>query len=228
MAINATVQWRIRTGGSDDNGAGFDPDISGAGTNYTDQDAAQLALTDLATSGAGSTTLTSAAGGFTSAMIGNAIQIRSGTNFDAAYYFITAHTDTNTVTLDRSPTPTAAGSGGSGKLGGAWSHPEDCANSVPTVATPLAAGHRVYVQGSGSDNPTSADYTFSSFRTWLSGGGNGYIRWIGYNGRPALSRTSGILIVYATQYHSFENFKFIATGSNNANNGFINSLQATM
>ena len=77
MAITADAQWWIRTDGNDLNGAGFDSTIGGYGTNYSDQATAQLTLTDLATSGAGSTTLTSATGGFTSAMVGNAIRTKS-------------------------------------------------------------------------------------------------------------------------------------------------------
>ena len=116
MAINATAQWRIRQDGANDNGGGYDPEISGAGTDYTDQSTPALSPTDLATTGA-VTTLTSATGGFTAAMIGNCIRISSGTNFDTGYYFITGYTDTNTVTLDRTPSSGGAGSSGVGKLG---------------------------------------------------------------------------------------------------------------
>ena len=86
MAILATTNWYVRAGGLETNGGGYDSTIAGATTNYADQDAPQLSLTDLATSGAGSTTLTSVTGGFTSAMIGNCIRIASGTNFQTGYY----------------------------------------------------------------------------------------------------------------------------------------------
>lgn len=107
----------------------LDPDIKNfgfvqmgltGGKDYTQQDAAQLQLTDLATSGIGVTTLTSVTGGFTALMIDNYIQIRNGTNVTAGFYRVTARTDTNTVTLDRAPDDGGGGiSGGSGDLGGA-------------------------------------------------------------------------------------------------------------
>lgn len=120
MSLSANTVMEVRQGGDDTNGGGF---VTGAsGTDYSQQDSAQLSLTDLATSGA-VTTLTSSTGGFTSAMIGNLIYIASGTNFDAGFYEITGHTDTNTVTLDRTPSSGGAGSGGSGKVGGALGTP---------------------------------------------------------------------------------------------------------
>jgi hypothetical protein len=78
MAISAATVWRIRPGGDDTNGAAYDATISGAGTDYSQQDAAQLSLTDLicqASDDASRLKLRSATGGFTSAMIGNAIRI---------------------------------------------------------------------------------------------------------------------------------------------------------
>lgn len=223
MAIGADTAWRIRVSGDNDNGGGYDSTISGAGTDYTDQDSAQLTLTDLATSGAGVTTLTSSTGGFTSAMIGNCIKITSGTNFDTGYYFVTAHTDTNTVTLDRSPSASGAGSGGNGKLGGAFALLEPLATtganglSTPSVSTPLAAGHTIYIRGAGSDDPTTVDYDYQGSSTngyyvFPSGStGTGRIRVVGYNGRP-LMQYSGLLI-YNCQWWSIENLKFKAVAS---------------
>ena len=116
-ALSSGTYWEVRTTGDNDNGGCYDA-VNNGGTDYSQQDAAQLSLTDLATPGAASTTLTSTTGGFTSAMVDNCIDIASGTNFTAGIYQITAYTDTNTVTLDRSPTAAAAGSNGVGKVGG--------------------------------------------------------------------------------------------------------------
>jgi hypothetical protein len=91
--------------------------MAGSGTDYSLQDAAQLSLGDLAC--ANVTTLTSVTGGFTTAMIGNAIYIATNSaNWVAGFYFITARADTNTVTLDRVPV-TANATAGAGKVGGA-------------------------------------------------------------------------------------------------------------
>src|SRR5205814_2364059 len=116
MALSAAIVWECRaSGANDNNGGGFKAGASG--TDYSQQNSAQLTLTDLATTGV-VTTLTSVTGGFTSAMVGNTINIASGTNFTAGFYEITAFTNSNTVTLDRAPT-TAAGAAGTGSVGGA-------------------------------------------------------------------------------------------------------------
>ena len=119
MALAATgvVIWDP-SAGSNDNAGYFDASLAGAGTDYTAAQATPiLALTDLACT-AGSTTLTSATGGFTAAMVGNGIYIVSGTNFTAGLYVITGWTDTNTITLDRSPAPSSNGSSGVGNVAG--------------------------------------------------------------------------------------------------------------
>ena len=122
MALNRTVVFDIRTTGDDLNGGGFN--TASGGTDYSQQDAAQLSLTDCATSGTGVTTLTSATGGFTAAMVGNVIHLSSGTNLTTGFYEITGFTDTNTVTLDRSPDDGVGGvSGATGKVGGSLATP---------------------------------------------------------------------------------------------------------
>jgi|TARA_R100000149_G_scaffold31449_1_gene12086 hypothetical protein len=219
MAITADAQWWIRTDGNDLNGAGFDSTIGGYGTNYSDQAAAQLTLTDLATSGAGSTTLTSSTGGFTSAMVGNAIQIVSGTNVTNGYYFVTGYTSSNSVTVDRAPDNGGGGiSSGNGKLGGAWASPEFVIGTAATTTpSPLVAGNTVNIRGSGTDNPSSPDYTFSTYRQLTSGTTNNYIKFVGYNGRPHI-RGAHNLIIYNTTDHWYSNLKFSAGSSSFANN----------
>lgn len=117
-AVDATIEWEVRTTGNNDNGGGYDLTNNG-GTDYSQQDAAQLTLTDLATSGVGVTTLTSVTGGFTSAMVDNIIQIKSGTNVTAGFYEIDVYTDTNTVTLSSAPDDGVGGiASGTGSVGG--------------------------------------------------------------------------------------------------------------
>lgn len=164
-AINAATTWEVRTTGNSKNGGGFADLNPGTSVDYSQQDSAQLALTDLATSGA-VTTLTSATGGFTAAMVGNVIYIASGTNFDVGYYQITAHSDTNTVTLDRTPSSGGAGSSGVGNVGGATDHPQ-------TISSSIAQHNTVYIAEG----------------TYVKQGANAYVLapsvsnviWIGYN-----------------------------------------------
>lgn len=117
--LSSSTDWEVRGGaGNDNNGGCFTR--NGSGTDYSQQDSAQLSLTDFATSGTGVTTLTSATGGFTSAMVDNCINLSSGTNLTTGFYRITGYTDTNTVTLDRAPDDGVGGvSGATGAVGGA-------------------------------------------------------------------------------------------------------------
>lgn len=109
MALPA-VAWEVKATGSDLNGGGFT--AGGSGTNYSHQDAAQLSVTD--GSAAGTTTLTSVTGGFTTAMVDNILQVSGGT-LTAGFYRIVSRTDTNNVVLDRTP---GTGSLSTVKVGG--------------------------------------------------------------------------------------------------------------
>lgn len=145
MALPASCVWEVRTTGNDANGGGFSSARSG--TDYSQQDAAQLSLTDLAC--ASNTTLTSATGGFTAAMVGNIIQIASGTNAAAGFYEVTAYTSTNQVTIDRTCASGGNMSSGVGKLGGALATPGK-------AATPMIAGNTLWIKYSASAYPVAA------------------------------------------------------------------------
>lgn len=120
MALNSSTVWEFRTTGSDNNAGGFSSALAGAGTDYSQQDASQLSLTDLVTAGAGATTITTVAGTFTSAMVGNTIFIRSSTSgFQVGFYQIITFTNSKNVILDRTPTSGAAGVAGVAEVGGA-------------------------------------------------------------------------------------------------------------
>lgn len=136
-ALPAGLAWEVRTTGADTNGGCYDIANDG-GTDYSQQDSAQLALSDLAMASTG-TTLTSATGGFTAAMVDNCIQITSGTNFTAGYYEITGHTDTNTVTIDRNATTGSAASSGVGNVGGGLATIQEAVDNI-------VSGNDVYIQ----------------------------------------------------------------------------------
>lgn len=142
---NAGLHYEFRaTSGSSTNGGCYDI-VSNGGTDYTNQDAAQLSLTDIATGGIGSTALSSATGGFTSAMVDNCIQLTSGTNLVTGFYEITAFTDTNNVTIDRAADDGAAGvSAATGAVGGALDVFTDA------LLESLQAGNQVWVKNDGT------------------------------------------------------------------------------
>lgn len=227
MTIQKTSQWWIRTDGNDLNGAGFDSAISGAGTNYSDQSAPQLSRTDFATSGVGSTTLTSG-GGFTSAMVGNSIRLSAGTNLTLGDYFIVGYTSSTQVTLDRSPDNGGGGVfGATGRVGGAWRQLElTCTNASTPCPNPVVAGNTINLAGDGSLNPTTQQYSFSGFRTFGSGNTtDGNILLKGYNGMPHIGTPSGSwLWHYNSDYWDFYKIKITANSSGNGNSfGLVNS-----
>lgn len=104
MSISASAIFEVRTTGNDANGGFY---VSG-GTDYSQQDSPQLSLTDVVTNG--TTTVTSTTGGFTSAMVGN------GVNIAGTLRQITAVGSSTSITVDANVT---AGSGQTGKVGGA-------------------------------------------------------------------------------------------------------------
>lgn len=233
MAILPPTVWRIRPGGNVLNGAAYDGTTYPGGVDYTQQDSPQLSLTDLV--GNGTTTLTSATGGFTSAMVGNAINITSGSGATVGYYFITARTDTNTVTIDRSP---GTFTGGVGRVGGAAGgstgvNPFAIATVNRASGNRAVPGNTVYVGGSGSDSPGSADYAWTGtsegtgWDGWSFFAGNttdGHIRFVGENGRPRISGSG--LMVYYTSYTTIRNFYLTASSNSNGNLGILNISNA--
>lgn len=200
---------------------GADPDTkptffvakgSGVGIDYSQQAAAELSLTDLATSGVGVTTLTSATGGFTAAMVGNTVYLDNGTNLVDGWYQITAYTDTNTVTLDRAPDDAVGGvSAADGKVGGALDVMTDafCAQVV--------AGNTLYVKNDGTMTITEAiNCSATSDGTALLP-----VFLLGYNStrgdnptgddRPQINLSS--YSFYNADYWLTENFKMTGTAS---------------
>ena len=213
MAVSATTVWRVRIGGNDVNAGCFDPMVVGAGTDYTEQDAAQLTLTDLASAGA-STTLSSAIGGFTAAMVGNGVRISGGTGFTAGLYIIAGYTSSNAVTLDRAPS-TGAASGATGRVGGAVGGVFGHVGAVP--------GNVVFIRGQGSNEPTDIDYTVAtpSFNT-----GNG-LAYIGYNGRPKISHNGRVWNFLNIQPLLLENLYFVQTAATNTTTGVYSCNQSS-
>lgn len=154
MALSANTVWELRTGGSDTNGGGF---VTGSGgTDYSQQNAAQLSVTDAACSG--TTTVTSATGGFTAAMVGSIMYLSSG----PGWYQITVYTDTNTVTVDRAG-PSASGM--TANVGGAFASIGQL-GLIHGTANVGVSGQRAYIK--------SGTYTLTSTTANVSGGRYSY------------------------------------------------------
>ena len=182
MAIGSGAIWRVRVGGNDANGAAFDPTIAGAGADYSQQDAPQAADTGSINCSNNTTVTTAGSAIWNSTHIGNAMRITGG-GATAGYYFITGINSGTSVVVDRSPGSVA---GGSMKLGGAAASPRMLKDSN-AAGDKVVFGNTVYVRGSGSDYPTSDDYTLTGTTTWPGSVATGRVKVIGENGRPRLN-----------------------------------------
>ena len=115
MAIGLRVDWEVRTTGSDNNGGGFNRDT--AGTDRSQQDTPHYTGSDLNINASVSTRVNCGSYTFTSADIGNMINIASGTGFTPGIYEIIGITS-GEANIDRS-CGTTSSSGGTWALGGA-------------------------------------------------------------------------------------------------------------
>lgn len=168
MTLSYLTVWEVRSTGDDTNGGGF---VTGAsGTDYSQQDSAQVTYTDLVIGSSGNgNKLTSSANPFTSAHVGNYINITGGTGFTTGRYEILS-VASNVATVDRN-VGTTSSTGGSGKLGGA----------MATIATGL---QQCIVGGMVCYVKASATYSISAAITPSTAGDtNGFnpIRMVGYN-----------------------------------------------
>ncbi len=117
MAITATAVWEIRSTATAGNTNGGFFKTGATGTDFSQQNAAQYALTGIATSGAGAVFNTALAA---ADMVGNGCYIVSGTNFTVGWYEITSVSVGVSVTVDRACC-TGVGASGVINIGGAMS-----------------------------------------------------------------------------------------------------------
>jgi hypothetical protein len=140
----------VRPSGNNANGGGYDSGISGAATDYSQQDAAQATGTNGA--GSASTTFTdTTANAFTAAMVGNCIYIAG-----QGFYFVVTYTDAGHVVVDRA---LGTFSGASWKLGGGWADFWTNTAAAATFPAPVP-GNTIYILGSGTPNPSSYTYDY--------------------------------------------------------------------
>lgn len=168
MAIAPTCVWEVRTTGSDTNGGGF---VAGTGTDYSVQDAPQLAVTDAVANG--TTTLTSATGGFTAAMVGNVVYLAGGTGSLAGTpRQITAVNSATSVTVDAA---VAAGTGLAANVGGALASPA-------VAAARKTYGNKVFWKaGAYSITGTTPNTTGGPVNDATGGSDTSWSRWVGYS-----------------------------------------------
>lgn len=138
MAIAATIEWEVRTTGPASNAGsgGYKPGASG--TDYSQQDTVQYALTGVTTAAADAVLLSASA---SADMVGNLAHIISGTNFTAGWYEIVSVVVGTSITLDRTCT-TAAGAAGVVNIGGALS----LGSSDDAVFESMEPGNIMYIK----------------------------------------------------------------------------------
>lgn len=199
MAIAASMNWDVRSTGSDSNGGGFDPTSGTPGTNYAQQDSPQVTYTDIVIDATTNTKCTSAGTPFTSAHVGNVINVTSGTGFTVQRVQILSVTAA-VATCDKS-LGTLSSTGGNGKLGG----------GLLTIATALSAG----IAGN-TFNVKNGTFTFTSAQNFATNGTytNATNTMSGYNSAwgDAPTGTNRPLITTAT--NSTRLFNIQGSGSN--------------
>lgn len=222
MAVNATAVWRVRPSGNNTNGGGYDAAISGAATDYSQQNSAQASGTHGSTVGT-ATFVDAIANSFTAAMIGNAVYI-TGSGQTTGWYFVTGYSSSSTVTLDRSP---GTGTGATWALGGGWA---DFWTNV-TTSGPLVQGNTVYLLGSGIPNPASYTYDYNYSGSQFNGPQNQLSLLIVFATDPSTpSYSSGgkaCLAVNGLTFNSgsglyLKNLWFVFTSNNNSGYGLTN------
>jgi len=168
MAFNAATEWDVRTTGSDTNGGGFQ--VGATGTDFSQQDSAQVTYTDLVIDGTTNTKVTSAAHPFDSTSPGNIINITSGTGFTVQRVQIVSVTG-STATCDKS-LGTLGSTGGNGKLGGSLAVPLTAMNlGVSTNTVWIKAGTYTQTTTSNWNNASVGSMNITGYQTTHGDGG---------------------------------------------------------
>lgn len=217
-AVTSTTIWRVRPGGNDANGAGFDASTASAGTDYSQQDSPQISHTDwscLVADDAGRLVISTASTDCTAAMIGNYVRISAGTGWVTGYYQITSCPSSSKLGLASSPANGADRTSGTGKVGGAAATIQRIGATGNSTGDKIVAGNIVYVRGAGSDAPATADYTYTTFFQPVTGTASAPVKFIGENGRPRFDGSSYDVLFFNVNNLWVENF-YIKSGAANA------------
>lgn len=205
--VTAGTSIYVDSTGNDANGSGFDVANAG-GTGIDLSFAAPVIATSVTCTGSSSTTVTQAGGTWTNTMLGNVMQIASGTNFTAGFYTIVTFTNSNNLVLNVSPCTGAAASAGSTRVGG----------PLLTIAKAFTA----YVAGNTINLKNTSTYTLSSGVTLsVAGTGllpvtlRGYTTTPGDGGQATLkftAATTGTLLTSAVNFVRFSDLILDCTG----------------
>ena len=220
MALAASTVWEVRpTAGADTNGGGFVPGSSG--TDWTQQNGTQYALTNGTTNG----TTTVATASAVADMVGNIAYIAGGTgSITGAWYQIVSQITGVSITVDRS-TGLTAGTGVTINIGGALA-------TVSQGFTSAVACNTLWVKASGTY--TAAATITTSLQSGQNGSNGTAFQVIGYtttrgdNGQFTwTTSTNSVNLVtfsYSAGYGAgfvFRNIKFTCTAGTPGNGLYI-------
>lgn len=227
MAITGTTVWEVRTTGNAANGGGYDAALGG--TDYSQQNAAQVAYTDLVIDATTNTKCTSAGNPFTSNHVGNIINVTGGTGFTVQRVQVVS-VAAGVATCDKS-LGTLGSTGGTGNLGGALANPVD-ADAV------YAPGNLIYVQ-SGTYAAHTATKTFTCdgslaggdiwFIGYPVGGGSRSNQDVTESSMPVFTSATNSVDIFTTNaanFLGFKNFKLTHTAATRGK-GFTNGTSGT-
>ena len=140
MAIAAGTVWEARITGPASNagGGGFVPGLASPGTDFSQQDTVQYALTGVTTAAADAILLHASAA---ADMKDNILNITGGTNFTVGRYQVLSVVVGVSITLDRVCT-TAAGAAGVVNIGGALS----LGSADDAVFEAMEAGNKMHIK----------------------------------------------------------------------------------
>lgn len=212
MALSSGIVWEVRTGGSANNGGGYKTGASG--TDFTQQNSAQYALTGCTSSGAGAVILTASAA---ADMVGNVARVVSGSNFTAGWYEITSVSVGVSITVDANCT-IGAGASGVINIGGALAAIGNVGSASANQG--MVAGNLMCVKAgtyslsatdtiacSGTVTSPIRIVGYNSVRPTLTTAGDGYLGRTGANLNKTLDTSNMPNLSYTV------NFKPILTGS---------------
>lgn len=149
MALPNTIVWEVRPGaGADTAGGGYDP--GSTGTDFSQQNAAQYALTGVTSSGSGNTVLTASAA---ADMVGNIAQGISGTNLVAGFYKVVSVVAGVSITFG---TNNSAGSIASGIIAAGVINIGGALATISATIAAIQPGNTIWVKNSGTYTITTA------------------------------------------------------------------------
>lgn len=200
MAISNACVWEVRITGNDNNGGGF---VTGAsGTDFSQQDAPQFALTGVTSAGAGSTFLTASAA---ASMVGNICRIVSGTDFTPGLYQITAVSVGVSVTVDRA-CATGAGSSGVINIGGSFASIQIGINAFTADTQVLYVRAATYALGAALTSISVPNFEFAAAII-------GYSTTRGDNGKATVTTSGTNAFTFTHPGWKIMNFTVIGPGT---------------